>query len=116
MCQAILKCFNFILVKAEIVDFVANATTVCQNDLVTFNCSAAGNPAVDTYLLYVNGVVIDSNRFGNWSRSMTTGGVLNFTCVVNNTLGTDTRTVAVTVNGKCRACIVRTYFSSNNEK
>ena len=47
---------------------------------------------------------------------MTTGGVLNFTCVANNTLGTDRRTVAVTVNGKCRACIVRTYFSTNNEK
>ena len=101
----LLKCFNFILVKAEIVDFVANATTVCQNDLITFNCSAAGNPAVDTYLLYVNGAVIDSNRFGNWIRSMTTGGVLNFTCVANNTLGTDRRTVAVTVNGKCQACI-----------
>ncbi|XP_068733324.1 hemicentin-1-like [Montipora capricornis] len=84
--------------KAKIVDFMANATSVCQNDLVTLNCSAAGNPAVDTYLLYVNGVVTDSNRFGNWSRSMTTGGVFNFTCVVNNTLGTDRRTVAVTVN------------------
>ncbi|XP_068734692.1 hemicentin-1-like [Montipora capricornis] len=85
-------------VKAEITDFVANATTVCQNDIVTFNCSAVGNPSVNTYLLYVNGVVNDSNRFGNWSRSMTTGGVLNFTCVANNTLGSDMRKVAVTVN------------------
>ncbi|XP_068734047.1 hemicentin-1-like [Montipora capricornis] len=84
--------------KAEIVGFVANATTVCQNDVVSFNCSAVGNPAVDTYLLYVNGVVIDSNRFGYWRRSMTTGGVLNFTCVANNTLGYEMRTVAVNVN------------------
>ncbi|XP_068685639.1 neuronal growth regulator 1-like isoform X2 [Montipora foliosa] len=85
-------------VKAEIVDFVANATTVCQNDLVTFNCSAVGNQAAHTYQLYVNGVMNDSNSFGVWSLAMTTGGVFNFTCVANNTLGTDRRIVAVTVN------------------
>ncbi|XP_068685516.1 uncharacterized protein [Montipora foliosa] len=84
--------------KAEIVDFVANATTVCQNDVVSFNCSALGNPAVHTYMLYVNGITNDSNSLGVWTRTMATEGVLNFTCVANNTLGTDRRTVSVTVN------------------
>ena len=79
---------------------MANATTVCQNDVVSFNCSADGNPAVHTYLLYVNGNMNDSNSFGVWSQAMTTEGMFNFTCVANNTLGTDKRTVAVTVNGK----------------
>ena len=82
---------------------MANATTVCQNDVVSFNCSAVGNPAVHTYLLYVNGIMNDSNSLGVWSRTITTRGVFNFTCVANNTLGTDSRTVAVTVNGKWKA-------------
>ncbi|XP_068685505.1 hemicentin-1-like isoform X2 [Montipora foliosa] len=84
--------------KADIVDFVANATTVCQNDVVSFNCSAVGNPAVHTYLLYINGIMTDSNSLGVWTQTMTTGGMVNFTCVANNSLGTDRRTIAVTVN------------------
>ena len=83
---------------------MANATTVCQNDIATFNCSAVGNPAVHTYQLFVNGFMNDSNSFGVWSRAMTTGGVFNLTCLANNTLKTDRRTIAVTVNGKWEAC------------
>lgn len=49
----------------------------------------------------MNGVVIDSNCFGNWSRLMIIGGVFNFICVVNNMLGIDRRIVVVIVNGKC---------------
>ena len=102
-----------VLVKAEIVGFVTNATTVCRNDVVSFSCSVLGNPVVRTYLLYANDVMNDySNGSGVWSRTMTTGGVLDFTCVANNTVGTDRRTVAVTVNGKCKVCIVHIYFSA----
>ena len=79
---------------------MANATTVCQNDVVSFTCTAVGNPVVHSLMLYVNGVMAnESNSLGVWSQAMTTEGMFYFTCVANNTLGMDNRTVTVTVNG-----------------
>ena len=91
---------NSISVRPEIVDFVASATTVCTNEVVTFNCRAVGNPAVHSYMLYSNGIMVNESSLGLWRETMTTARVFVYTCVAKNTLGSDNRTVAVTVNGK----------------
>ena len=91
---------NYFSVRAEIVDFVASATTVCTDEVVTFNCTAVGNPAVHTYKLYSNDKMVNESSSGLWRQSMTTAGQFVYTCVANNTLGSDNRTVNLTVNGK----------------
>ena len=71
--------------------------------MVTFNCSADANPPVDTYHLLENGVYVrnGSNGLGMWSRNMSTGGVFNYKCIANNSVGTVySMSVTVTVNGK----------------
>ena len=77
-------------------------TTVCSGTNIVFNCSADGNPSVFTYQLYENEVLVnDSSSSGVWNRPMSTGGVFNYRCMVNNTIGTATSTnVTITVNGK----------------
>ena len=97
----------FTLVKAEIVQFDANETTVCQNDVVALNCSANGNPMVHTHQLFENNVLV-TNGSGPivWSKTMSTGGVFMYKCVANNTIGTASKTVNVTVNGKFLTCFI----------
>jgi len=92
---------NFILVVPENVQLVANETRVCQDDVVSFNCSAVGNPVVHTYQLYENNMLIGSSSSGVWSRKMSSGGMFNYTCMANNTAGTanSTSSVSITVNG-----------------
>ena len=99
-----------ILVKPEMVRLQASEETVCRDAVVSFNCSANGNPSVFTFQLYENGVAVtNGGSSGMWSRTMSTGGVLNYTCMANNTIGTATSTsVSVTVNGK-------EFFHSENK-
>ena len=79
-----------------------SATTVCRGDFIVFNCSAYSNPEVHTYELYVNGTMVnETSRMGIWNITMATGGVFDYKCIVNNTIGTAmSMDVAVTVNGK----------------
>ena len=73
----------------------------CQGNTITFNCSADANPAVTTYQLFKNDTAMDVSFSGMWSETLTSGGMLVFKCVTNNTLGTTSSTdVTVTVNGK----------------
>ena len=92
----------FNLVPPEMVKLVPSKTTVCQGEIITFNCSANSNPAVHTYRLYVNGSMVNEViRRGVWNITMTTGGVFVYKCMVNNTIGTAlSEDVTITVNGK----------------
>ena len=89
--------------KPEKFKFTVSESTVCQGSVVTFNCSADGKPPVDTYQLLENGVPVrdSSNSLGMWSRNMSTGGVINYKCMADNSVGTAySMSVPVTVNGK----------------
>jgi len=83
------------------VRLVASDSTVCRGTVVSFNCSADGNPVVHTYELSQDDTLVtSSNSSIVWSKNMTTGGKFVFKCVANNTLGTAMSTTSVTVNGK----------------
>ena len=77
-----------------------------------FNCSANSNPAVHTYQLYVNGMMVnETSATGVWNRIMTTRGEFVYKCMVNNSVGTAMSTnVNITVNGNevmfCRLLIL----------
>ena len=93
--------YYFILDKPEHVQLVANETRVCQNDVVSFTCSAVGKPVVHTYQLYENDTLVSNSSAGVWSRRLSSGGVFTYKCVANNTVGTaESMSVHVTVNGK----------------
>ena len=92
----------FILVKPEMAQLLPSETTVCRGTNIVFNCSANGNPSVFTYQLYENDVLVNEGSSSEvWNRTMSTGGVFNYRCVVNNTIGNATSpSVNITVNGK----------------
>ena len=98
-CQRLLLCR--VLVNPEQLQFVANKRTVCQNDVVSFTCSAVGKPVVHTFQLYENDTLVSSSSSsGVWNRTMSTGGVFIYTCEANNTVGTAGSTsLSITVNG-----------------
>ena len=91
----------FNLVPPEMVKLVSSKITVCQGEIITFNCSANSNPAVYTYQWYVNETMVNEVvSTGVWNRTMTTGGVFVYKCNVNNTIGTAmSESVTITVNG-----------------
>ena len=58
---------------------------------------------MDTYRLLENGAPVrnGSNSLEMWSRNMSTGGVFNYKCIAENSVGTVySMNVTVTVNGK----------------
>jgi len=100
-----LKCSLFfpLLDKPENFRFAASEIEVCQDKVVNFTCSADGNPAVHTYQLFENDVLVTngSNSLGIWNRTMSVGGSFIYKCVANNTAGTgESESVNVTVNGE----------------
>ncbi|XP_044180198.1 fibroblast growth factor receptor 3-like [Acropora millepora] len=84
----------------EMVKIVSSKITVCQGEIITFNCSANSNPAVYTYQWYVNETMVNEVvSTGVWNRTMITGGVFVYKCNVNNTIGTAmSESVTITVN------------------
>ncbi|XP_022777667.1 hemicentin-2-like, partial [Stylophora pistillata] len=93
--------FLTMLYKPENFKFTVSKSTVCQGTVVTFNCSADGNPAVDTYQLFENDSPVSdgSNSLGMWSRNMSSGGVSIYKCMANNSAGTVySMILTVTVN------------------
>ena len=91
----------FIIDKPEMVQLDASRGTVCRDAVVNFTCSANGNPSVFTYQLYENDfMVANGSSSGIFNRTMSTGGVFNYTCAASNIIGTANSTsVSVTVNG-----------------
>ena len=93
----------YCLVKPENVQLTVNSdnANLCQGEVVSFTCSADGDPVVHTYQLFVNDTLVHTSSSSMvWSRTLSTGGVFIYTCVVNNTVGTANATITVTVNGK----------------
>ncbi|XP_067030245.1 fibroblast growth factor receptor 3-like isoform X2 [Acropora muricata] len=84
----------------EMVKLVPSKTTACQGEIVTFSCSANSNPAVHTYQLYVNGIMVNETiSTGVWNKTMITGGVFVYKCKVTNSVGTAmSENVSITVN------------------
>ena len=84
-------------------NFTVSQSTVCQGSVVTFNCSADGNPPVDTYQLLENGVPVreSSSSHAMWSRNISTVGVFDYKCMAKNSVGTAySMTATVTVHGR----------------
>jgi len=101
--------FVTFLDKPENFQFAASEMKVCQGKVITFTCSADGNPAVHTYQLFENDVLVTdgSNSHGMWNRTMSTGGVFIYKCVANNSAGIgQSESVTVTVNGEQDNCFM----------
>ena len=93
---------NLFSVKPDNVQLETSAADnkVCQDYVISINCSAEAVPSETSYQLLENDfAILDAS--GRWNRPLTTAGVFNYTCLPNNTLGTgDSASVTVTVNGK----------------
>ncbi|XP_068734689.1 immunoglobulin superfamily member 10-like [Montipora capricornis] len=73
---------------------------ICKGDPFNITCSAEGSPAVHTYQLFEDGVLVQtSNNYSRlfWNKE-TVGGILLYTCDANNTVSTANTTRNVTVN------------------
>ena len=89
--------------KPENFQFAASRGTGCKDEVISFPCSAGGKPAVDTYQLFENDMLVSdgSNSHGMWNRTMSAEGVFIYKCVANNTAGTgNSESITVFVNGK----------------
>ena len=77
-------------------------SSVCQGDVFNISCSANGNPAVHTYLLFENDTLQNTSGSSvvHVTRTASAGGVLVYRCEANNTVGTANATTTITVNGK----------------
>ena len=77
-----------------------NDSNICQGEVISITCSADGKPAVHTYQLFENDVLVsNTNSSGVWKRSMSAEGEFTFKCVANNTVGTNEKNDTVTVKG-----------------
>ena len=93
----------YCLVKPGNVQLIANSdnANICRGKVLNFTCSAVGDPVVHTYQLFANESLVNTSSSSVvWSRTLSTGGVFIYKCVVNNTVGTANVTRTVTVNGK----------------
>ena len=76
-------------------------SSICQGDVFNISCSADGNPAVHTYLLFENDALLNTSGSSvvHVTRTASAAGVLVYRCEANNTVGTANVTTTVTVNG-----------------
>ncbi len=77
-----------------------NDSNICKGEVINITCSADGKPAVHTYQLFENDVLVnDVGSSGVWHRTMSAEGVFTYRCVANNTVGTSSKNFTVSVNG-----------------
>ena len=79
-----------------------NDSTVCEGDVISITCSADSRPAVHTYQLFENGILVaDGNSSaGVWIvRRDLKEGNFSYRYVANNTISTSEETVNITVKG-----------------
>ena len=100
----------FISVKPENFQLNVSDSSICQGDVFNISCSADGNPAVHTYLLFENDTPLNTSGSSvvHVTRTASAAGVLVYRCEANNTVGTATARTNVTVNGK------KINFKKNN--
>jgi len=77
-------------------------SSICQGDVFNISCSADGNPAVHTYLLFEDDTPLNTSGSSvvHVTRTASAAGVLVYRCEANNTVGTANSRTNVTVNGK----------------
>ena len=77
-------------------------SSICQGDVFNISCSADGNPAVHTYLLFENDTLQNNSGSSvvHVTRTASAEGVLVYRCEANNTVGMANATTTITVNGK----------------
>ena len=94
-----LFCFS---VKPENAQLTVSDSSICQGDVFNLSCSADGNPAVHTYLLFENDIPLNTSGSSvvHVTRTASAAGVLVYRCEANNTVGTANATTTVAVNGK----------------
>ena len=101
--KTVLREFCSVADPPEGVQLQVSEDTVCKGANVVFNCSATDANLMElTYHLYENNVMVsNSSSTGIWNRTMTTRGVIVYSCKVTNIVGTAMSTnVSVTVIGK----------------
>ena len=89
----------FVEVVPENIMLMINESNICQGDFISISCAADGKPAVHTYQLFENNMLVSESSSGMWNKTMSAGGVFTYRCVANNTLGTSDKNVTATVNG-----------------
>ena len=95
--------FYSILDPPENVQLTTNATAskACQNDVVSFMCSADAVPSAMSFQLFKDNVPMETSDSGMWAKPLSEGGVFAYKCVANNSIGSaSSATVSITVNGK----------------
>ena len=95
--------FYSILDPPENVQLMTNATAskACQNDVVSFMCSADAVPSAMSFQLFKDNVPMETSDSGMWTKPLSEGGLFAYKCVANNSIGsTSSASVSITVNGK----------------
>ena len=96
-------CFYFLLDPPENVLLTTNATAnkACQNDVVSFTCSADAVPSAMPFQLFKDNVSMEISDSGKWVKTLLQGGMFDYKCVASNSIGSASSTnVNITVNGK----------------
>lgn len=96
-------CFYSILDPPENVVLRTNATAnkACENDVVSFTCTADAVPSAMSFQLFKDNVPMEINNSGMWVKTLPEGGMFDYNCVANNSLGSANSTnINITVNGK----------------
>ena len=93
----------FIADEPENTMLVSNATgmEVCSGAVGNFTCTSDAMPGVHVYQLKRNDTVIEENDHGMWLIVLVDEGDFLFSCVANNSLGSDMSSSSqVVVNSK----------------
>ena len=71
------------------------------DDVISITCSADGKPAVHTYQMFENEILVNDGNSSAavWIRKYLKEGDFSYKCVANNTVGKTEKTVNVTVKG-----------------
>ena len=64
---------------------------------MNFTCFADANPAVDSYTLFKNGLVVNTSSLRVWSITMNTAGQFVYKCEAHNSVGSG-KSIDVTFN------------------
>ena len=101
----------FSLDKPENLKFMVNDSVVCKRDVISITCSADGKPAVHTYQMFENEILVNDGNSSAavWIRKYLKEGDFSYKCVANNTVGTAEKTVNVTVKGTVWEVVVICY-------
>ena len=95
-------CFYSILDPPRNVVLTTNAfaNKACQNDVVSFTCSADAVPSAMSFQLFKDNVPMEISNSGMWVKTLSEGGMFDYKCVANNSIGSASSTnIYITVNG-----------------